>query len=405
MLEKITIKNFKSIYNDTIDLGRVNVFIGENGCGKSNILEAVAFAGALKNNKTVDSEILFSKGVRIAKPDLMRSSFLGKKQGEIEIEITTNNTTFKCLPIAKDKEDINTIWEDKDENIQIILDNKIVGKTLLDFFETEEGKSLIKKINIDKNIKDASEKLGNEIVEKALKTKIGNLTVAYISIEDFVLYTLNTPALRGFTNESRKEPVGINGENLDVLIANFTKEELLELKKYSYFIDWLDDFVVDEHDQMKLKGYKLNRSKSRLYFTDKFMARKNNLFSAENANEGILHVLFYLSVMISHRTPKFFAIDNIESALNPHLCRYLMTEICNLAKLKDKQLLITTHNPAILDGLDLFDDEIRLFEVYRNEQGHTTTRRITLKPNPDTNKYKLSELWTRGFLGAISQNF
>lgn len=199
--------------------------------------------------------------------------------------------------------------------------------------------------------------------------------------------------------------MGINGENLDVLIANFTKEELLELKKYSYFIDWLDDFVVDEHDQMKLKGYKLNRSKSRLYFTDKFMARKNNLFSAENANEGILHVLFYLSVMISHRTPNFFAIDNIESALNPHLCRYLMTEICNLAKLKDKQLLITTHNPAILDGLNLFDDEVRLFEVYRNEQGHTTTRRITLKPNPDTNKYKLSELWTRGFLGAISQNF
>ena len=83
MLEKITIKNFKSIYNDTIDLGRVNVFIGENGCGKSNILEAVAFAGALKNNKTVDSEILFSKGVRIAKPDLMRSSFLGKKSLQI----------------------------------------------------------------------------------------------------------------------------------------------------------------------------------------------------------------------------------------------------------------------------------------------------------------------------------
>ena len=103
-----------------------------------------------------------------------------------------------------------------DENIQIILDNKIVGKTLLDFFETEEGKSLIKKINIDKNIKDASEKLGNEIVEKALKTKIGNLTVAYISIEDFVLYTLNTPALRGFTNESRKEPVGINGEKENI---------------------------------------------------------------------------------------------------------------------------------------------------------------------------------------------
>ena len=31
MLKKIEIKNFKSIYNESIELGRVNVFIGENG--------------------------------------------------------------------------------------------------------------------------------------------------------------------------------------------------------------------------------------------------------------------------------------------------------------------------------------------------------------------------------------
>ena len=37
MLETLSIKNFKSIADDTIELGRVNVFIGENGCGKSNI--------------------------------------------------------------------------------------------------------------------------------------------------------------------------------------------------------------------------------------------------------------------------------------------------------------------------------------------------------------------------------
>ncbi len=42
MLQEITIKNFKSIADDTIELGRVNVFIGENGCGKSNIFEALS---------------------------------------------------------------------------------------------------------------------------------------------------------------------------------------------------------------------------------------------------------------------------------------------------------------------------------------------------------------------------
>jgi predicted ATPase len=114
--------------------------------------------------------------------------------------------------------------------------------------------------------------------------------------------------------------------------------------------------------------------------------------------------------MISHDTPPFFAIDNIDSTLNPHLCRELMVEMCRLAKAdsQNKQVLITTHNPAILDGLNLFDNEIRLFEVKRLENGTTKTRRISLKPdiqNSMGERYKLSELWTRGFLGAKPQNF
>ena len=42
MFNRLTIKNFKSIIDQTIELGRVNVFIGANGMGKSNVLEAIA---------------------------------------------------------------------------------------------------------------------------------------------------------------------------------------------------------------------------------------------------------------------------------------------------------------------------------------------------------------------------
>jgi len=46
MIEKIHIKNFKSIYDLELDVGRVNLFIGENGSGKSNLLEALVFVSA-----------------------------------------------------------------------------------------------------------------------------------------------------------------------------------------------------------------------------------------------------------------------------------------------------------------------------------------------------------------------
>ena len=39
MITQITVENFKSIENLSVDLGRINVFIGANGVGKSNILE------------------------------------------------------------------------------------------------------------------------------------------------------------------------------------------------------------------------------------------------------------------------------------------------------------------------------------------------------------------------------
>jgi BsuBI/PstI restriction endonuclease HTH domain len=38
VLRKVKICGFKSIYNDEIELGRVNIFIGANGSGKTNLL-------------------------------------------------------------------------------------------------------------------------------------------------------------------------------------------------------------------------------------------------------------------------------------------------------------------------------------------------------------------------------
>lgn len=53
MIDKIRIGNYKSIVDLTLDLGRFNVIIGTNGCGKSNILEAITM-GALGVSDNAD---------------------------------------------------------------------------------------------------------------------------------------------------------------------------------------------------------------------------------------------------------------------------------------------------------------------------------------------------------------
>jgi prepilin-type N-terminal cleavage/methylation domain-containing protein len=42
-LEKLTINNFKSIREQTLELGELNVFIGGNGAGKSNLIQVFRF--------------------------------------------------------------------------------------------------------------------------------------------------------------------------------------------------------------------------------------------------------------------------------------------------------------------------------------------------------------------------
>jgi AAA15 family ATPase/GTPase len=349
MITEINIKNFKSIVDLTLPLSNINVFIGENGCGKTNILEAVGFTGPF------DDTNLYAKGIRGAKPSLILNAFSGQKiKPETYIHFRFEQGGYTCKARPANQSGGYSEW------VSETVDNDVA-------------------------------RIGNE------KNKI--------DIERYLIYSLNTTALRGFSNDSLMKPLGINGESLDILISTFLNGELLELQQNAQLIDWLEEVKVDKNNELKFQGFKPGRSTSLLYFEDKYMSKKNNIFSAENANEGILHILFYIALLISDRTPRFFGIDNIENGLNPKLCRTLMKKMAELAIAKNKQALITTHNPAVLDGLNLHDDRQRLFVVKRNDEGHTQIERIKLKPDANGEQLKLSELWMRGYLGAIPNHF
>ncbi len=410
MLTKIEIENFKSIYKESIDLGRINVFIGENGCGKTNILEGLGMASATRGLRLKNDDLV-QKGIRVTKPNITFSSFKNEKQkNEIEINCSfTENPPIRSILTSEEKNKINSNWRDwgllafgsKSNTLETLVelgDNK---------FDEDYIDLIIEKIREkNPNIKIENEKEKKELISILSAVGINYSKAEETNILSYKIYNLSTRILRGIGGTSHAIP-GIHGENLDYLINSFSKEEMEELEHHASMISWLDEIIIDQEDTLKLQGHKLNLSQSKLYFRDKFMQKKNNVFSAENANEGILHILFYLALFISKKTPKLFAIDNIETALNPGLCRDLIEVLIKLAKKHDKQVLITTHNPAILDGINLHDDEQRIFTVARNFKGHTKVKRLQIKPDKKVggHRLKLSELWMRNYLGAIPQHY
>jgi predicted ATPase len=389
MYTKLKIANFKSIVDLEVDLGRFNVFIGENGCGKTNILEAVALLSAADTGN-LSPEELINKGVRVSKPSLMTSSFIGQKKDlDISIDLLLDKETNSTKLYTDSIDDIYTHWKDRIKD-KIEEDANKMLKELSERLHEEKGKERKDPAIFFKDIFKYLDVINDNQHKK--------------TFHDFVIYSLNTNSLRGITSLSKRMPVGIYGEGFDTLIKTFSNKEKENLSNVMESINWLKDIIIDEELELRSQEHSLGRSNSILYFTDKYMQRGRKLFSAENANEGILYLLFYFTLFISEKTPGFFAIDNIETALNPKLCRDLTKELARLAKENNKQTLITTHNPAILDGLNLHDDEQRLFVVKRSDEGHTKVERVKLKPKTKaTEGLKLSELWMRGHLGGLPQ--
>ena len=162
MIEKIHIKNFKSLNDLDIDVGRINLFIGENGSGKSNLLEALVFVSASQSNK-LDNEFLVSRGIRVTEPTLMRSAF-EEKEGQ-DIEIIVNGRDYYKF---KTSDDSYSKW--------VNVFEKEVYDNLLDTEEFHEFKSKIsasiKKELFERLKSDINKDINNENISTHIENSI-----------------------------------------------------------------------------------------------------------------------------------------------------------------------------------------------------------------------------------------
>jgi len=386
-LRQFHIKGFKTIVEQTITLGRVNCFIGANGAGKSNVLEALGVLAAAADGRVCD-EAMTRRGVRVGLPRLFKASFGNvRTPPHIWLEAHGEPDAAFRVSLLNPLDRPEPAWSFKTESLfsgkeEIVRRGVRSDRANLD---GTRGLSALKVVELD--TRDAASRL----------VKV---------LQEYAIYTPNTPALRSLVVDPwMRPPVGLVGgglaEGFEALRKNLDEtllDEVLDL------IDWVSD--VSATDVVgALLSPSVPRAKNVLKFTDRFMARTRNTLTAADASEGALYVLFAAVLCLSPAAPSIFAIDNIDSALNPRLATRLVSRLAKWLAVANpnRQLLFTAHNPTVLDGLDIDDDEVRLFAVERNTEGHTLLRRIALTPGlGEANKeYPLSRLWAMGNLGAV----
>jgi AAA15 family ATPase/GTPase len=426
MISEIEIENYKSIGKLKLELGRINVFIGENGAGKSNILEVIALAGAAAADK-LDNEFLSSRGIRVTTPEYMRAAFTtedlngpiligvkGTNDETLNFELNNDNGTYSKWQCTLTSPKLNFTWKELGlvlQDIQIksgdqFPDNPADKKPYVDFL-----KILAENIHFPtageldaptiqpKKKGDLKFSIERSKFSDILTKNTFALSRKDLDLGKFVIFSPENSALRTFQREGQIEPLGINGEGLLKLLMFYAQQddqkELDQIKKSLKVLDWFDDFetITSSND-------------GKLLIHDRYLAKGTTSLDHRSTNEGFFFLLFYFSLFTSKLTPNFFAIDNIDASLNPKLCQKMVIELTKLAKNNAKQAILTTHNPAILDGLNLDDDEQRLFVVSRSRNGSTKIKRI-FKPIAQEGKKipKLSELFLDGMIGGLPKGF
>ncbi len=403
MINKIEIKNFKSIVDLKMDLGRINVIIGANGCGKTNILESFAFASAASQKK-LDNEYLLARGIRIPGPQFVIPAFEDLEETESD-KVTISifeGVSIRDIEVKFNKD--SKKWEDAsiadvDRSIIELFNN------LLDIYAKQKG---LGKIEYRDKDSDYVKGILIEILQKAVSDKFPGFNPDMIpklfdalykdnkSLPTFLIFTPDEIILREQNIESPIKPLGIHGEGLFSFLKeqmNNEKDLFGKLNEGLNLLDWFDGLDVPKD---------LLSNEAKLLIGDRYLKESLHFFDQRSTNEGFLYLLFYLTLFNSKETPSFFAIDNIEASFNPKLCMHLIKLLIELAKENDKQVILTTHSPFVLDALDLSDEEQRLFVARRDIDGHTRLTRIKHRAE---RTQKLSEVWMNGYIGGLPDNF
>lgn len=293
MLKSITIKNFRSIINETIEFDKFTCLVGNNDCGKSNILKALNlfFNGQTDFNTEFDFDRDYSKFAKKR----------NKKAKEITISITFNIPSYykdggekTWKKVWRKDEDYNNLGDivSPRSKTRNLLENKIKYQYIPAIKSSEYFKDLLSKM-YDSMMDSANDNLSviNQQYSDELQRITKNLTETLINTIDI--------------NSVIEMP-----KNLSVLFKN------LEFSTS-------DNFVKDINLNHRGDGIRTRHIPSILKYID------DNVQS--NKSKGAPSYIF------------IWGYEEPENSIEFISCSKMADELYEMSK--DKQILITTHSP------------------------------------------------------------
>jgi len=337
-LNKLTIKNFKSLHDFELNFSDFICLIGLNGSGKSTILQAIDFISHQMKGSFSISTWLDNRGW-----DIEKIKYYSSKNKPIEGSITF---TY-CAKIYE--------WS-------FIFDTENLKCLYEEVIDVDKKNEIFKVKNRKYSISYKDSKSNGEVISTYEGSFLSSVEFTLPDVlSAFRFYLKNTYSLDLLSpNELKKhsqqeDTLGLTGKNLNSFLNSFSKEEkstlLKQLKKYYKNLNNFEIMTLDD-------------GTIRLEVEEKF-GNKKLITESKYLNDGILRLI---TILAQFQTKKSFLLfDEIENGINTELVELLMDTLIA----SKHQIMVTTHSPMILNYIE---DDVAIKSVqyiYKTDKGVT----------------------------------
>jgi predicted ATPase len=354
-LTKITLEGYKSFRKLELELRTLNVLVGANGVGKSNLISFFRFAAQLTNGrypKTVveagGADSFLRYGKKITKKIFMSLEF---EDSVYEIELRPDST--------------DSLYNEK-ENI-------------FEFVETPSG--LRERVLFDMT-KYADDTQGRVNFVKKLLTSMNGIHVYHLAD------TSKTAAIKGWGALNDNIELRSDGENLAAILFKIHTQNP---KAYQTIRDVICS-VAPYFDDFILRPNPLNMDTIRLEWREH---GSDYPFIARDLSDGTLRFMALTTLLLQPEPPAIIVIDEPELGLHP----FAIEKLAGLLQTASSraQLIVATQSPQLIAALEPED-----IIVADRKDGETTMQRLNAENLKDwLEEYTLGELWQKNILGGV----
>jgi predicted ATPase len=376
MIKKLTVHGFKSIDRQTIALGALNVLIGANGSGKSNLLGALSF---FKTSALGSSDVLVKQ---LGGAD--RLLYHGKK--------TTKTCFFACessdfsyeqtlIPVTGDRLDVAK------EGLAIL------GSDV----EWSEGGADID--NLERQLRDEEAHhlkeavTRGELSQEEAADQLSEFPSAKRQIEGWRRYHLHdtsaTAAVKSTCNLDDNRYLREDASNLAAYLYWLKLKHATEYRRIVSIIQlatpYFDDFV--------LEPLRRNEKTIRLEWKQ---INSDAYFDADSLSDGTLRFVCLATLLNQPRQsmPTLIVIDEPELGLHPLAIR-LLAEMLDAAS-EHTQILVATQSVTLLDNFSI--DQIIVAD--HNGRGSLFRRLKADDYQMWLENFSVGELWEKNVFGG-----